>query len=451
MFAETIRAEQARKQRSEEALEEILKAAQESRRLQKEIEAAAKTPKKSPTMSNGVGLVKVAGQKRKSFSGPDLRASTVSSSSGAASLSSHKRSKTKTTSELSTSTTRSAPRVPAFRSSVTQAQQHASDLSRSSTLGRSTSNLNLRKSTSAQKLDATRTDYFRLKAIGVDPDTPIIPDTKESLAIRRRREAEERQASIDRASRHNRPPTSNHIPPISTPPPPVFQTRTPEARPTLSTSTPAPVEDDLLRQMREAREAMTEQTNWFKEQIEVLEKQTEQEQDLRRSQSSQDAATPLSSSGLARANGYEYVPADTKPGFSLSRTEQRIRRTGAHGLATKPLRSSSDYVPVAMSKRSAAKQKEGTFSSPGRTRSHDDVEPSYETENAHRAALNALKRPRAAIQHPQAAQQQKLKPRPKPVTQNGNRNQFQLLQSIDPGDEETEDLDDEDDTEGLFD
>ena len=60
-----------------------------------------------------------------------------------------------------------------------------------------------------------------------------------------------------------------------------------------------------------------------------------------------------SNTGLARVNGYEYAPAVSKTGsqHSLSRTEQRIRTTGAHGLATK---SVSDYLPVAMSKATRA-------------------------------------------------------------------------------------------------
>jgi hypothetical protein len=58
---------------------------------------------------------------------------------------------------------------------------------------------------------------------------------------------------------------------------------------------------------------------------------------------------------LARANGYEYLPGPEIPGRSLSKTEQRIRRTGAHGLATRPIGGSGDYLAVAMSRNSAAK------------------------------------------------------------------------------------------------
>ncbi|KAJ9603754.1 actin cytoskeleton and mitosis protein [Cladophialophora chaetospira] len=442
MFAETIRAEQARKLRSEEELEEILKATKESQRIQKEVEEAIRAKEQRlSAMSNGAGIVKVAGQKRKSFSGQDMRASTMSSSNGSSSTPGHKRSKTMSTSERSIS--------PPLRASISRPLPHVSIFSRTSTFGRSTSNSDLRKSV-AQKLDNTRTDYFRLKAMGIDPDTPIVPDTKKSLALRKQREAEERAASINRANRRARTSSSSQTPPPSMPPPPAPQSRTPEVQHTPSkTTTPAlaPVEDDFLKQIREAREAMAEETEWLKQQTGTLEQEIEQEEEFRRSQSSR-AASPSSSSGLAKANGYEYLPAEGKPGTRLSRTELRIRQTGAHGLATKPLRSRSEYVPVAMSKRSALKYSHGTNASPGRKRSRNDVEPSDETETAHQAALHALKRPRAANHSQQAVHQ---KPKPRPAARNGASNPYQLLQSIDPDDEEADDVDDEHDTEELYD
>jgi hypothetical protein len=193
---------------------------------------------------------------------------------------------------------------------------------------------------------------------------------------------------------------------------------------------------------------MAEQTEWFKQQSVTLEKEIDQEDELRKSQSSHDAGSSLSSSGLARVNGYEYLPANTKPGFTISRTELRIRQTGAHGLATKPLRSTSDYVPVAMSKKSAVSYRGGRYSSPGRKRSHNHVAPSDEVETAHKAALHALKRPRTASNHSQVAIPQK----PKSTAPKGGRSPYQLLQSVDSDDEEVEDLyGDDDATEELYD
>ncbi|EXJ62622.1 hypothetical protein A1O7_03060 [Cladophialophora yegresii CBS 114405] len=437
LFAETIRAEQARTQRSDEELEEILKAAQESRRLQKEVEEVVKMQKEPSTMPNGNSVVKLAGQKRKSFSGQDLGASTISSSNRATSVSGHKRSKTMSTSRHSSPAGSGAPFGASFRSSTSRPPQHVSIFSRASTLGRSTSNSDLRKSASSQKLDVTRTDYFRLKAMGLDPDTPIVPDTKETLAFRRRREAEERQASINRANRRLRTSISDQSPPAAMPPPPLPRAQTPETQQTprrTPTPAPTPIEDDFLKQIREARGAMAEQTEWFKQQAVTLEQEIAQEDEFRKSQSSLNgASSPVSSSGLAKAMGYEYLPANTKPGFPLSRTELRIRQTGAHGLATKPPRSTPDYVAVAMSKKSALSYSGGSqsHSSPGRKRSHNDVEPSDEISNAHKAALHALKRPRAASNHTQVADSPE-KPRSTARKSGGNGNPYQLLQSVGP-------------------
>lgn len=443
LFAETIRAEQARKQRSEQELEEILKASEESKRLQKEVQEASKALRHNLDASNGIEVGKLAGQKRKSFSGQDLRANTSSSMRKPPSSSNHKRSKTMSNS--------SEPAATSFRASVSQ-PQHVSIFARASVNGRSSVSSELRKSKSAQKLDATRTDYFRLKAMGIDPETSIIPDTRETLQLRYRREAEERQASIDRAKLRARSSVTTHSSTLVMPPPPVPQSQITETRPRSNTMSPAPgVEDDFLKQIREAREAMAEQTEWFKHQSNVLDKEIEREEEFRKSQSSLDGGSPLSSSGLAKINGYEFIPAATKPGFSLSRTEQRIRRTGAHGLATKPLRSRSEYVPVAMSKRSALEYGGESNSSPGRKRSHDDVE-SFDSEDAHLTnTMPVSKRARGGRGSSQSAVHQKLKP----INRNGGRNPFQALQSI-PAEADDEGLgdvgeDEEHDTEELYD
>ena len=287
--------------------------------------------------------------------------------------------------------------------------------------------------------------------MGIDPDTSIIPDTKETLAIRRQRDAEERQESINRANRRARNTASAQKSPAPMPPPSLPQVQTPNTQSTVSkTPTPAPPEDDFLKQIREAREAMAEQTEWFKQQSVTLEQEVEQEEEFRKSQSNRDAGSPHSSSGLARVNGYEYLPAETNIDVNLSRTEQRIRRTGAHGLATKPLRSRSDYVAVAMSKRTALDYNSGSHSSPGRKRSHDDFEPPSNIKAAARSAdaLHASKRLRAAPHPPAATKVTHQQPRPS--GRNGNQNPYQLLQG--DRDEAEEDSEEDDhDTDELFD
>ena len=230
---------------------------------------------------------------------------------------------------------------------------------------------NLRRSLSGRKVDTTGTDYFRLKAMGIDPETPIVPDTKSTLEHKKRRREEEisnlslgKRASIMNSMavtspEHATQPTSTQSG--------TFGSRKPitasGSATGISSPAPKPVsatlndEDELLRQIREARAVMSEQQDWFKTQTVQLEKEVEEQGELRRSASrvsSTDSPHP-STPGLAMANGYEYLPARGVPGHSLSRTEQRIRRTGAHGLATRPIGGSSDYLAVAMSRKSAAK------------------------------------------------------------------------------------------------
>ncbi|KIX96874.1 uncharacterized protein Z520_07594 [Fonsecaea multimorphosa CBS 102226] len=430
LFAETIRAEQARKQRTEEELEEILRATTETKRLQREVQQAVEAAKAPTAMQNKVEACNVAGRKRKSFSGAN------STANGTSSVPAHKRSKTMSvSSDPSASAMSQRPPVPSFGASTSRPRQHVSIFSGTSTL---------RQSTSAQKLDTTRTDYFRLKAMGVDPETPFVPDTQQSLAIRRQKEAEERQASLKRANRRTRTSlSSDQSSPAPSLPPVVADSRTPGAKPTAhQTPILPPVEDDFLKQIREAREAMVEQIEWFKQQSVSLEKEIELDEEFRRSQSSRDHGSPSSASGLRRVNGYDFLPGANKPGSSLSRTERRIRETGAHGLATKPLRPSSQYVPVAMSKKTARDYSTGSnVSSPGRKRSHDDMNPVSNEKVTKRNSGNlpASKRPRAAPSKPMIQHS-----RPNRIARNQGSNSFDLLQSTPPDDQEEAD----DDTEG---
>jgi len=155
-----------------------------------------------------------------------------------------------------------------------------------------------------------------------------------------------------------------------------------------STSTPQPSapaittadEDPFLRQLREAREALSTDETWFKTHTSELEKEIDQQEDLRRSlgsnsNTSQDNSLAHSTNGFARSmTGYEYVPPELKPGQTLSRTEERIQRTGARGLANKPIGGAPK--PVAMSRRTAT-QLQNTHSQNvlhGRKRSFEEVD-----------------------------------------------------------------------------
>ncbi|KIW20694.1 hypothetical protein PV08_01271 [Exophiala spinifera] len=455
LIAETIKAEEAKKKRSEEELEEILRAAQETRRLQQEVREAAEA-KKLKEKQDQFAISQIVGRKRKSFSEQKPKDSRLSAESTISSSLGHKRSKTMSTSSepSSSSVLGGRPPVPVFHSS-TNRPPHVSIFSGKSVFGRSTSIQDLRRSSMEQKMDNTHTDYFRLKAMGLDPETPIVPDTKETLAIRKRKEEEERRSVLARARRRPFVPSSAQSSPPSASPQPVFAPI--ETSPLISRSTTPivvskkpVVEDDFLKQIREAREALKEQEDWFKQQAVEFEREVEQQEEFKKSQSSHRESV-TSTNGLARVNGYEYLPSQSKLGSSLSRTELRIRQTGAHGLATKPLRVSGDYIPVAMSKKSAQQYYggESQASSPARKRSREDadvnnhVDPtsSDDDQDSHVSTTRyAIKRPKSAAQ---SISQQKLPANQGMPTQVAQSNAFSLLQEVELDEEESLEEEDE--------
>ncbi|KIV77338.1 hypothetical protein PV11_09141 [Exophiala sideris] len=446
LFAETMRAEDAKKKRSEEELEAILQAAQETKKLQEEVKAAAEAQKLKQEQDN-IAIGRIAGQKRKVISRQTTE-DNVNLTNGTSQSFGHKRSKTtSTSSELSTSSRGERPPVPSFRESTTR-PQHVSIFSGHSLLGRSTSNQHLRRSAIQQKVDTTHTDYFKLKALGVDPETPIVPYTKETLVLRRNREEQERQNILAKARR--RPAPSARTSPSA--PTVVHAKESPVETKAVTKYDPKPVsklvvEDDILKQLREAREAMQEQEQWFKQQTVELEKEIGQEEEFRKSQSSRRNSVNISSSGFARANGYEYLPGEPKPGHDLSRTERRIRQTGAHGLAIKPLRPSSEYVPVAMSKRSAMMYAGGASqsSSPARKRSYDDdIDPALESATN---SVHTSKRPRAFSNRTGFAGLNA-----EVMSHHAAKNPYELLQGVSQDEEEGDDIvEDDEDTEELYD
>jgi hypothetical protein len=351
--------EKQKRMRGEAELEAILQAKKEKERIQAEMLARTANESRS-SIPNGVQ--QTAGQKRKSML-IDRAEDSVSSKVPRKSAKSHYRSRTvghidppfdpptSVANKASPDTT-----APQFRSSIFSG--------RSITNG-SRGPPDARPSLSGRK-DTTRTDYFRLKALGIDPDTPIIPDTKASLERKRQCEEEiatlasrTRARTLSSTSRPSVPQFSlqeESIHGISGPSQSRMSTNA-KTEATTSPATESNEDDDLLRQIREVRRAITEGTDWFKKQVVNIEKDIEVQEELRRStsQGSNRSSPHPSATGLSRANGYEYLPGPEVPGRSLSRTEQRIRRTGAHGLATKPIGGSGDYLAVAMSRDSAAK------------------------------------------------------------------------------------------------
>ena len=314
----------------------------------------------------------LAGQKRKSEHGGEL-SPALDSKSPREVAKGYGRRRSKTMSSIKPMSNASSLRVTAV--SPTPPRFSPSTLSGRSILLDRNAGSAFQRSTGGSKTDSTHTDYFRLKAIGIDPETPSIPDTKSSLARKRRRQEEVPYlTSRKRASTLSsvRGQTSDHCDTSG------VNCQAPRYITTLETSTHFPQQtqpeamprsieddDDFLKQIREVRAALSEDTEWFRMQAAQIKDEVEQEE-LRRSASQQSSTNSTGvvasdpNKHLSRVNGYDYTPIIPRSlsQFSLSRTEQRIRATGAHGLATKPV---SDYLPVAMSKSTRAELGTGTL------------------------------------------------------------------------------------------
>lgn len=156
--------------------------------------------------------------------------------------------------------------------------------------------------------DTTRTDYFRLKALGVDPDTPVVPRTMErrssadaSSIDKERTDPSQSFPYADRSHLGRKVQISGDTSPMGSQ--------------QLQTTIEGDEDSDeaLLAQMRSVCNTMSDSISWFRE---------------------ERAKSQLaSSSGEERASN-ETVKQKRLREFTTtpSRTEQRLRRTGAHGL-----------------------------------------------------------------------------------------------------------------------
>jgi len=403
-FSEAIKANEAKKRKRDEELKDILAAVEESKAVkrlmqhQKEIadEVEKLKAERRKEYEATHGPQKVAGQKRKSLSDyDDLRDDGESTNAGPATPG-HKRSRTlDPSSDPSSSPEQWAEHIsgrfptvwPRYPPGSTQEERSSQkERLRKQQLARKQLLLQMEQSAIRRdsrhatfypgpydrpKVDKTVTDYFKLKALGLDPDTPLIPLTEKQLDAKKAREAEEKKRTLERIKKRHY--HGGRFKRLRSPSPPLFPETSPPASPlllpaeeavaatTANASTWNEDEDDLLKQARAQRKELDEGSNWLVDPSLEVEQQIEEEVERRVKQElnahSSHSSVTTSPNGLARVNGYQYLPAPTKAGIPLSRSEQRIRATGAHGLAFKPLRLHPDYVPVgvAMSKRSASK------------------------------------------------------------------------------------------------
>ena len=170
------------------------------------------------------------------------------------------------------------------------------------------------------RTDTTHTDYFRLKALGLDPDTPMVPLTstkrsrdKKTIGSEKRSKQSPHQdttevrsgdTAVSQGGRHH----GTQTPPRSHP----------------TTQTDDDSDEALFARLRQVRSAISDSITWFQ---------------------SERAKSERTSSG-----GYE-APLNETPAqkrlrelkTTPSRTEQRLRATGAHGLLPKAWASNSSW------------------------------------------------------------------------------------------------------------
>lgn len=363
IFSQSLRMEAEKKQQQEDELKDILAAVEESKRLKARAQQQNATAPKTST-SKKVEPVQLAGNKRKSL-GELTNGDSPSIASAKSSQYHHKRSRT-IGSML-------APPPPVAPTSSPGQFRHSIFSGRSS-LGRSNSSSSLRKSDIRLKQDETKSDYFRLLASGADPDTPLIPLTARQVEAKRRRDKEEREAAIARAYNRRRVglAPNQQSSPRATPSSPALSAASPQASTTSSLYNPEA--DELLQQLREARETLANESKWFQEETAKMTKEVEEQEKFRSSNSSSESPVTLQHSHHVAS------PAFSK---SMSRVDQILQRAGTRSLLYHP-RPESGYVPVPMSNRSAQRyiQSEGveeieTNGTAKKRRKHGAIDHTY--------------------------------------------------------------------------
>jgi len=196
------------------------------------------------------------------------------------------------------------------------------------------------------KVDTTNTDYFRLKALGLDPDTPVVPLTSK----KRMRDDD----TIRGEKRSKQSPDQDFIK-VQSGDPAVTQVDQHNGVPTTprrksNWQDEEDSDEALFARLRQVRDAMSDSISWF---------QLERAKSERTSSGGHGAS---SNEGPVQKRLREF---QTTP----SRTEQRLRTTGAHGLLPKAWASNPSWrdangrittfdTPVSRSEALPAKRRE---------------------------------------------------------------------------------------------
>ena len=179
------------------------------------------------------------------------------------------------------------------------------------------------------KSDTTRTDYFRLKALGIDPDTPVVPSTKK------------RNWATAQLNGDSRSSTSASLPhSLSTPASKASPARPPTQK-LHNASNPALTEDEdeaLFAQLRSIREALAESQQWMQSERQSIERSMKPQS---KTQSESYQIQPQTSTINSTPSHSNETPAQRRlrevreRGHTPSRTEMRLRAMGDKALLPK--------------------------------------------------------------------------------------------------------------------
>ena len=159
--------------------------------------------------------------------------------------------------------------------------------------------------------DTTRTDYFQLKALGIDPDTPVVPSTKKRT--RAEMEIDGAESSMGTALLNPRPSRS--------PQPSVSQPATQTQPSSAKASGSVDDDEDLFAQIRSVREALAESEQWCRSERQSLEKSM--------------TPQPATSTPNTETPAQRRLREITERGRTPSRTEVRLRAMGDKALLPK--------------------------------------------------------------------------------------------------------------------
>ncbi|KAL8794910.1 MAG: hypothetical protein Q9195_002622 [Heterodermia aff. obscurata] len=161
------------------------------------------------------------------------------------------------------------------------------------------------------KMDTTRTDYFRLKALGIDTDTPLVPRTGRKKSLANFSHDEEKQEDFlpllkhsDRSQDCAKTQETDTIYPIASQQPRDMAQKDDDS------------DEALLAQMRGVRGMMSDSISWFKA------------EGIRSRSGSSSGERPASQETAKQQRLRDFTKTP-------SRTEQRLRQTGGHGVTPK--------------------------------------------------------------------------------------------------------------------